>query len=800
MLVYPESAPDKLGFQIVMDDVASHLVSDAGRRCLEDESPDDTEDGVRSMLGRVEEIQQVLRFDDPLTWSELPDIGALIKQLRPAGSLADGEQLLDLSAFVASSQRVRSYFANRQQKYPASSSMLAPLADFSEVEGLISVSIDRDGGIKDSASSDLQRIRRSVVSRERDLRKSLNEELRSAIASGFATEEQPTIRNGRMVIPIRAEAKRKVRGFVQDASGTGQTVYIEPASCLELNNELRELQADERREIRLILISIADAIRSRLGEFADAVDVLAAFDVVRAKARTANKLDGVVPRLNEGVRLSIVEARNPALVLRFLADADPESARSVVPLTMHLSADSRTVLITGPNAGGKTVALATVGLFGLMISHGIPIPADEATDLPVFSKILVDIGDEQSIEHDLSTFSSHLRNLRRMMDEADDRTLVLIDEAGTGTDPDEGAALAQSVLERLAAANAWTVATTHHGRLKAFAHEHPGVRNGAMEFDRDTLSPTYRFRIDVPGSSYAFEIGRRMGFPDDLLARARDLVGDRKVALEDLISDYEFRVAELAELRETLDHERRDLQTLRDKYESDLKKLRGDRSNLREEALQSADRLLRQANAEIERTIREIKESQAGKKATRAARERLEAFGSKVADQITVSQAEADPAPQDDSPGDLQIGDQVVLDDGSVKAEVAELDDGHAVIVNKAVRLRVKRDRLTRVGGKQPQKVEVRQAAADAQVPAQAVRQRIDVRGQRVDEALASVGHFIDVALPSSLKRLEILHGTGTGALRKAIADYLESRPDVAAHEEAEWEQGGAGVTVVHLQ
>ncbi len=800
MLVYPDTAPEKLGLHIVLDRVASHLASDAGRQRLSDERPGGTPEDVTRRLARVAQMQQVLRFDDPLVWTELPDVRALVAGLRPRDSFVDGEQLLELASFLSSCRRLRLYFSSRSDRYPELTSLLSPLTDFAEVEQQITHSVGRDGSVVDGASSELRRLRRALVARERDLRQSLNNELRSAIASGYATEEQPTIRNGRMVIPIRAEAKRKIQGFVQDASATGQTVYVEPASCLELNNQLRELEAEEAREVRRILVSLADDIRDRLADILEAIDLLARFDVVQAKARTANELDGVVPRLDEGRRLHIVEGRNPALVLRF-AGTDQDD-RKVVPLTLDLSGEARTVLITGPNAGGKTVALATIGLFALMIAYGIPIPADEATELPLFSKVLVDIGDEQSIEHDLSTFSSHLRNLTRMMSEANDRALVLIDEAGTGTDPDEGAALAQSALERLTSAGAWTVATTHHGRLKAFAHEHPRVRNGAMEFDRKSLSPTYRFRIDVPGSSYAFEIGRRMGFPDDVLDRARELAGESKVVLEDLIEDYETRVAEAAVLGSQLEQQRSELHAAMEKYEAEEKMLRAEQSRFREEALRNADRLLKETNAQIERTIREIRETQADREATRKVRRKLEVYRSRIEGELAEVEAESDL--EEEPPGaataELEVGDQVVLDEGSVKAEIAELDESHAVIVNKAVRLRVRRDRLRRVGGRSPQRVEVRQPVASGTLPSRAVSRRIDLRGRRVDEALREVGQFIDTAIPSSLKRLEILHGKGTGALRSAIWEYLESRPEVAAFEEAAIEEGGAGVTIVYLQ
>jgi DNA mismatch repair protein MutS2 len=429
------------------------------------------------------------------------------------------------------------------------------------------------------------------------------------------------------VIPVRAEARRKVPGFVHDVSGSGQTVYVEPAAVLDLNNEVRELEAERGREVRRILQAATQHLRSRLPQVQAGLDVLARLDELQARARLSNELDALVPELNADGLVRIVRGRNPALALHFRQQAAEGGApRAVVPLDLELSDARRTLVVTGPNAGGKSVALKTTGLLCLMASCGLPVPAAPGTSLPLFRALYVDLGDQQSIENDLSTFTSHLANLRRMLAEADAGSLVLIDEAGTGTDPSEGGALAQAALEALTARGARTLATTHHGTLKAFAHEAEGVENASMQFDQATLTPTYVFQMGVPGSSYAFEIAQRVGLDELVLARARDLVGEGKTALEDLIATFEARTQALAEELEAASSEARRAEQARKSFEGRDRALKERQAEIERAALADADRLLAEANARVERTIREIKEAQAAQEQTREARERLERF------------------------------------------------------------------------------------------------------------------------------------------------------------------------------
>ncbi|GIV62044.1 MAG: hypothetical protein KatS3mg044_0910 [Rhodothermaceae bacterium] len=500
MQVYPDTVEAKLGFDVLRARLGAYVRSTLGERRLAAMQPSSEPAWVRDELGRVAELQQALRFDDPVPLDHVLDLGEVLRRAALEGAALDPEDLLALRQVLTTVRRLKGYFDRRTGKYPHLARVAAALVPLPGLEERLAAVVDDEGRLRDDASPELRRIRRELARRREQLRASVLKALRDAVAQGYATEEQPTIRHGRMVIPVRAEAKRKVQGFVHDTSATGQTVYIEPAATLDLNNEVRELESEERREIERILRAAADAVRTHLDALHAGQRVLATFDLLQAKARLANELDAVVPALNDDGVIDIRGGRNPVLQLHFARQrAEGGPAREVVPLDLRLGDDFRTLIITGPNAGGKSVAMKTVGLLALMLACGLPLPLDPASRFGLFGRLIVDIGDEQSIEEDLSTFTSHVANLKYMLRHADDRTLILIDEAGTGTDPAEGGALAQAVLERLTEIGARTIATTHHGTLKAFAHATEGVENGSMAFDRATLSPTYRFQLGVPG-------------------------------------------------------------------------------------------------------------------------------------------------------------------------------------------------------------------------------------------------------------------------------------------------------------
>lgn len=850
MKTYPASLEEKLGFDVIRERLNDRVMSPLGRERLDRMKPARTMGWLQDELDRVQELQEAYRYDDTVPLNHVYDLRNVMKRAAPEEAYVDPEDLWQVRLVLVTLRRLKRYFEGRERDYPGLAYAVERITPLEDTEEHIRSVIDEDGSVRDDASPELHRLRRQIQQRKSQLRDTLDSALREAVKQGYATEEQPTIRAGRMVIPVRAEAKRKVDGFVHDTSATGQTVYIEPAACLRLNNEVRELESEERREIERILREATGHLRAHGSEMDANLKALAQFDLLQAKAKLANHLDAVVPTLNDEGIVDVAQGRNPVLQLHFEAihgskngassggsnggsagedrPGIEDAPREVVPLDMSLGDDFDTLVITGPNAGGKTVAMKTVGLFALMLAYGMPIPVAPHTKFALFDRLMVDIGDEQSIEEDLSTFSSHVSNLKHMLRNAGPNMLVLIDEAGTGTDPDEGGALAQAVLERLTEAGVSTIATTHHGTLKVYAHETDRVENGSMEFDQSTLRPTYRYQEGVPGSSYAFEIADRMGLEGGVLSRARELAGEQKTAMEDLIATFEKRNQELEDELYEARTAREQAEKEKERFEQKWRKLDKERESFRQQALEEAERIVQDANARIEQTIKEIKEAEAEKEATKEARKRLDEYKEDLQDKReeardskrkgTKDDRDASPessrsggepsgdgaAPSDDAEqtprrrgGTIREGDRVVLDDGSTSMEVQEIEDDEAVVVMGSMHMRVDLDRLTKVGG--PRREPETGYGADVSMASLDASPSIDVRGERVEQGVQRVQHFIDDAIAAGLNTVEILHGKGTGALREAIHDDLKRRSDVSNVRTAPIEQGGAGVTLVDL-
>ncbi len=798
MECYPHDIELKLGFDVIRRSIEGRLQSSAGLDVARSEFPVAGADEAAARLRSVSEWQEALRGGQSPGLAGLPDLTEELRNCTPAGSWLEPEALVGVIASLSLARHVAQFFTDRKDQFPALAASCAGVLVDADLEKTLSRIVDDQGNVRDDASPDLRRIRKQMKGQEAAIRTAAERALSAARDAGYDAGEAPTIRAGRLVIPVRVEGRRKLSGSIVDTSASGKTAFLEPEECLELGNELRLLEAQERREIVRILIKVTDSIRVVSDALLQNQHLLAHHDLHRAKAHLANELDAVVPQIGNTDAIRIQRAVNPALhLLRRQAMVRGAEARPIVPLDLTLEAPERTLVISGPNAGGKSVAMKTIGLLALMLSYGVPVPCREGSVIPLFDRLMVSFGDDQSLENDLSTFSSHLESLKRIVELAGPHSLILIDEIGTGTDPAAGEAIAAAVLEHLSRQGGFIIVTTHFGGLKALAHDTPGLVNGAMRFDPDRLQPTYVFEPGVPGSSYALEIAERADFPDVLLKRAQDYFGAERSRIEELI-------LELSKARQDVEKQSSDLSSrLRraEAAESDhlaaKEHLESSRAAIMHQAHEKAEDLLKEANRAIENTIREIKESQAEKTKTKEARERLGTFQKEVnARKPKAAEAVKAPKPVATNDRPLEPGDSVVLDGGSAIGEILRLEDDEAVVAFELAQMHVDSSRLERVN--RPKKTRQVRAVATME-PSLHITPRLDLRGYRVADALPAVEKYLDEAIRAGLRRVEILHGTGTGALRDAIRGHLRSMYVVSSIEEAPIDQGGAGVTYVVL-
>ena len=797
MKFHPVDIESKLGFDVVRSSIEGRLQTATGLDAARSESPSSHPDRVSEGLRAVSEWQRALKEGQSPGLSGLPDLTETLRDVTPAGSWIEPQGILDVVASLTLARHVAGYFASRVEQFPSLASTASELFHDAALEKSLSRVVDEQGNMRDDASPDLRRIRKQIRNQEASIRAAAERALKAARDAGYDAGEAPTVRGGRIVIPVKVEGRRKLPGSIVDTSTSGKTAFLEPEECVEYGNELRLLEGQERREVVRILIGVTDGIRAVSHAVLHSQKVLASLDLLRAKAHLANELDAVVPEIGDGTMIRIDRAVNPTLLLlRKEAAGRGIQMRPVVPLDLTLEGPDRTLVVSGPNAGGKSVAMKTVGLFAMMLSYAVPIPCREGSIVPIFDALMVVLGDDQSLENDLSTFSSHLENLKLVVERAGPKALILIDEIGAGTDPAAGEAIARAVLEYLSQQGGFTIVTTHFGGLKAFAHDTPGMVNGAMRFDPDLLEPAFVFEPGVPGSSYALEIAERAKFPRFLLEKAHEHFGGERTRIEELIltlsrarQDAEKKSAELAE-RLRIAH------VAEEAHHAAKVRLDESRDAVLRKAHEKAEKLLEQGNRVIEQTIREIKESQAEKAKTRDARTKFEGFRREVEESKPL-EPPVDSGRESalDRNAPLAPGDNVVLDGGNAIGEVLSVGGEEVVVAFELAQMNVDRRRLRRVAGPSKPK---RQRMSIGE-PHLHIQSRLDLRGFRVGEAISAVERYIDDAIRMGLHRVELLHGTGTGALRQALRSHLASMPDVASFEEAPIEHGGAGVTYVVL-
>ncbi|AXI99505.1 DNA mismatch repair protein MutS2 [Cyclonatronum proteinivorum] len=797
MKVFPPSTSDKLGFTAITEATSVFIRSEMGQEELQSLKPVSAARIVSHKLSLLCELMDALQYENEVPFEHPHDIREFAKRSRVKRAILNPEQLYQIRQFCVSARLLKNYLRSKSETHPLLSQLSQEIIPLKELEKKISEVVSEHGSVKDSASAALRQIRKSLGSRRNELRSAINRIIRQMSKDGYLAEFEATIRNGRMVLPVRAEHKRRISGFVQDVSATGQTVYLEPTETLHINNDIRELEQQERAEIERILMALTAEIGGDHEHLLSNAGCIGRFDLLLAIARFSLSLGCTIPEIGESRQLSLENARNPVLMLRNRR-MPKEEREEIVPLNIKLETQEKGVIITGPNAGGKSVSLKTVALLSMMAQSGFAIPADDTSSLPLFTGLWLDMGDEQSIDNDLSTFSSRLAWMRETLKGADAGSLILVDEAGTGTDPEEGVALFQAFLEILHARGCTILATTHHGNLKVFAHNYPGFVNASMEFDRNRLTPTYRFRKGVPGSSYAFEMSERLGLSPNLLSRARELVGESKNKLESLITEMEEKAQEAGEIRSKTLREQVKAEKLIRNYEQRLKTLTAERDKLREKALLDARDIMQSANARIEEAIQKVYEAGTDKEKIKEIRAEVGKHRQEVEKDLQqTSNRRKGKETEDQTPP--QPGDPVRLTDSNATGELIEVNGKQAVVDVNGLRLKTKYKNLVKTKKPKPQKREPVFSTADDDFNPIPVPPSLDIRGYRGEEAGKELMHYLDRVSASSLRRAEIIHGKGDGILKKIVHEQLSKRGDVRKFDFAPWEQGGPGCTIVEF-
>lgn len=821
-MIYPNHFEEKTGFDKVRLFVASNCLSPLGKDRVDAMAFSNDFRTIHTWLSQTAEFVRILQGDEEFPANNFFDVRYSLRRIRPEGTWLDEKEIFDLKRSLITIADILRFLhpqGSDELKYPALAELAGNTMVFPLLVRRIDTLLDKFGKMKDSASDRLLQIRREMTATMSSISRNLQSILRTAQAEGVVDKDvAPTMRDGRLMIPVAPAFKRKIKGIVHDESASGKTVFIEPEVVVEANNRIRELEAEERREIVRILTEFTSEVRPLIGDILHSYEFLAEIDFIRAKALFAQQIHGVMPVVEDRQGLDWSRAIHPLLFLSL-----QKQGKEVVPLDIELRADDRRILlISGPNAGGKSVCLKTVGLLQYMLQCGLLPSMDESSRMGIFDSIFIDIGDEQSIENDLSTYSSHLTHMKFFLRNGSPRTMLLIDEFGSGTEPQIGGALAEALLKRFNENGCFGIITTHYQNLKHFAEDTPGIVNGAMLYDRHLMMPLFRLAIGHPGSSFAIEIARKIGLPEAVIADASAKVGEDYINmdkyLQDIVRDKRYWETKRQNIRQ---REKR-LEDITSRYEKDLADIHAQRKEILAKAKEDADRLLREANARIENTIREIREAQADKEQTKLARRSLEDFKSSVHDKPNDNDAIArkmqqlrdraarkqqkaqlpQPRPEDEP---LKPGDAVRLKGQTSAGEVIEVSGNQATVAFGMIKSTVKLDRLERVSRNQLKREAQKATFLSEQTTDEMhekrlnFKQEIDIRGMRGDEALQTVTYFIDDAIQVGAQRVRILHGTGTGILRQLVRQYLATVPGVRNFHDEHVQLGGAGITVVEL-
>ena len=802
-MIYPENIEQKIDFQVIRDGLKGCCMSILGKERVDAMQWLTHFPAVSALLTRVREMMALLS-DPALAFphGEIYDLREALSRIRIEGLYMDEAELFSLRKMLDYAAQLERFFATLDKaKYPLLSQLSTVNYQLSIVNCIDRI-LDRYGKMRDNASPELARIRKEISASQGSVSRALHAILRQAQAEGILDKDAaPTMREGRLVLPVPPAYKRKIGGIVHDESATGKTVFIEPQQVVEANNRIRELEGEERRERIRILLEVTEQLRPEVPQIMETENYLGEVDFLRAKALFAIDMHAIVPEVSQQPMIDWREAYHPVLLLNFR-----RQGKTVVPLSIRLLGDrapqksadfsgtplakgERILVISGPNAGGKSVCLKTVAMLQYMLQCGLPVPMSEASRMGFFKNLLIDIGDEQSIEDDLSTYSSHLRNMKHFVRYADSRTLLLIDEFGTGTEPTIGGAIAEAVLAQLNEQGAFGVITTHYGNLKHLAERTEGIINGAMLYDRGQLKPLFQLSIGQAGSSFAVEIARQIGLPETIIQRATDIVGEEHIDYDKHLQDIARDKRYWENKRQNIRQKEKQLEEKIAHYEEQMAGIKAKKRAILEEANAEAANLLRKSNATIERTIREIKEAKAEKNATQAARQKVETLKTKVESQASKTSTTS---PTSKTSTTTQSTKQQKL--------LRDLSDLKVLTKNPAKLIQEQ-------GNKSQEQRRISNVADELRRRKLSFSRELDIRGMRVDEALEALIAYVDDALMVNAEQVSILHGTGTGALKQVVRDYLAERQksmrrlksgEITFHD-GDPDRGGAGITVVEL-
>ncbi len=750
---------------------------------------------VRSLLTEVEEIINAIQFDDTLPGMSMHNIRNIFPQLKVEGNILNIEEIVEVAENLELAHDIKMYFKERAEKYPVALQITGDIAPHDDIVKHIRKVITTDFEVADDATPELLSIRRKLQKTRSVLRKMVENTL-AELSDEVISERIVTIRDNRYVIPVRDSMKKYVPGAVHDRSQSGKTLFIEPLATIESNNQLRELEMEEQVEINRILANITRSISSAVHDIERNQDVLVRMDIITAKARFGVRVEGIIPKINDEPVIMIKNGRHPLLDWKYRKNAN---GSSVVPLNIEIGGSVRTIVITGPNAGGKTVALKTLGLLTLMALSGMPVTADPDTSVFAPHDFFADIGDEQSIENDLSTFSSHMKQIVTILREAGPRTLVLLDELGGGTNPSDGEAIALAVLKKLTGVGAVTLSTSHHDGLKVFAHETEGVLNASMEFDSKHHRPTFVLKSGVPGSSYAFEIAAGMGLPEDVLKDAESLAGSEKKNFESLIAEMEQHTRQTEIERKIAASERMEMEKLKKEYEEKLEDITVKKQDILSEAIYNSKKIIEDTNRQMELLIKSIREKNASHKAIVGAKSVIRETTSNINELASLippkKKKEKKPV------SELKKGLHVWVERIGTDAVVEEVMAG-----GMKARIRVGKSKATIVMdkndislGESIQNKSARKIIINVP-PSSVTSQEINLRGMTFDEARDALDTFLDSLYTSGFETAHIIHGKGSGVLRKKIGKYLDKHEFIESWRLGNWNEGSFGVTVAKLK